>query len=264
MRKRLFEVIEADDPADGRDPASTAYDLFMIVIITLSILPLAFKTQRPVFETFEKIAFWVFSADYLLRWSTADYKFRRRSVVSFLRYPVSPMAVVDLMSILPSILLVSSAFRLLRVMRLLRAMRVLRVIKVFRYSSTIRILSAVLQESRKPLLAVLSLAAGYILMSALVMFTVEAESFDSFFEAVYWATVSLTTVGYGDITPLTTTGRLVTMFSSLMGIAIIALPSSIITAGYIRELNRRIEPGGPQVETLPSPKLPDSGRTEKV
>jgi voltage-gated potassium channel len=110
---------------------------------------------------------------------------------------------------------------------------------------------------------VLSLAAGYIILSALVMFTVEAESFDNFFEAVYWATMSLTTVGYGDIFPVTTTGRVVTMFSSLMGIAIIALPSSIITAGYIRALNQRMEPQGTHVEMLPTPQI-NTEKTEKV
>jgi len=263
MRKRLYEIIEADDPGDGLDLASTIYDVFMIVIIFLSILPLAFKQQIPAFVVFEQIAFVIFSIDYLLRLATADLKFKETGIRPFLRYPFSFMAIIDLMSILPSILLVSSVFRLLRVMRLLRAMRVLRLFKVFRYSSTLRILSEVLRESRKPLLTVLSLAVGYILMSALVMFTVESESFSSFFEAIYWATMSLTTVGYGDICPVSVTGRIVTMISSLMGIAIIALPSSIITAGYIRELNRRMEPSAPQVETLPSVKVP-VGKTEKV
>ena len=95
------------------------------------------------------------------------------------------------------------------------------------------------------------------------MFTVEAESFDSFFEAVYWATMSLTTVGYGDIYPVSFMGRAITMISSLMGIAIIALPSSIITAGYIRELNRRMEPEGTHVETLPTPYI-NTGKTEEL
>ena len=263
MRKRLFEIIEADDPADGYDTASTVYDVLMIVLILLSILPLAFKAEPPLFLTIERVAVTVFTLDYLLRWATADYKFGRPGYASFLRYPFSPMAIVDLVSILPSLLMISPAFRLLRVMRLLRALRVLRVFKVVRYSGTIRILSAVLHESRKPLLAVLSLAAGYIVLSALVMFTVESDSFDNFFEAVYWATMSLTTVGYGDIYPVSYAGRAVTMISSLMGIAIIALPSSIITAGYIKELNRRMEPRGIHVETLPIPGI-DTDKTEKL
>ena len=263
MRKRLYEIIEADDPADGLDKASTAYDILMIVLIVLSILPLAFKAEPHAFVAFEHIAVAVFSLDYLLRWATADYKFGKDGIVSFLRYPFSAMAVVDLLSILPSLLIISPAFRLLRVMRLLRALRVLRVAKVLRYSSSLRIISAVLRESRRPMAAVLTLAAGYIVLSALVMFTVESESFDNFFEAVYWATMSLTTVGYGDIYPVTYTGRAVTMVSSIMGIAIIALPSSIITAGYIRALNRRMEPQGGHVETLPTPQI-NTEKTEKI
>lgn len=264
MRKRLFEIIEADDPADGYDTASTIYDILMIMLIVLSLLPLAFKEVFPVFVLFETVAVAIFSVDYLLRWATADYKFGKPGIVSFLRYPFSAMAIVDLLSILPSLLIINPAFRLLRVMRLLRALRVLRVFKVIRYSSTIRILSDVLRESRKPMLAVLTLAAGYIVLSALLMFNVEADSFDNFFEAVYWATMSLTTVGYGDIYPVTFLGRTVTMVSSIMGIAIIALPSSIITAGYIKELNRRMEPQGAHVETLPSPHISINGKTEKL
>lgn len=263
MRKRLFEIIEADDPGDGLDKASTAYDILMIVLVVLSLLPLTMKADPPVFILFEQMTVVIFSLDYLLRWATADYKYGTKNAVAFLRYPFSPMAIIDLLSILPSLLTIHPAFRLLRVMRLMRALRVLRVAKVLRYSSSLRILSAVLRDSRKPMMAVLSLAAGYIVLSALVMFTVEAESFDNFFEALYWATMSLTTVGYGDIYPVSFMGRAITMISSLMGIAIIALPSSIITAGYIRELNQRMEPQGTHVETLPTPQI-KTGKTEKL
>lgn len=78
----------------------------------------------------------------------------------------------------------------------------------------------------------------YVLISALVVFNVEPDSFNNFFDAVYWATVSLTTMGYGDIYPVTTVGRIVTMVSSVFGIAIIALPSGIITAGFMDALNK--------------------------
>lgn len=82
-----------------------------------------------------------------------------------------------------------------------------------------------------------SLAICYILISALVIFNVEAESFETFFDAIYWATVSLTTVGYGDIYPITTAGKIITMISSVCGIAVVALPAGIITAGYMDALN---------------------------
>ena len=78
---------------------------------------------------------------------------------------------------------------------------------------------------------------GYILISALIIFNVEGDSFETFFDAIYWATVSLTTVGYGDIYAVTTAGRIITMISSIFGIAIVALPAGIITAGYMEALN---------------------------
>ena len=94
----------------------------------------------------------------------------------------------------------------------------------------------VFNNSREALIAVCTLAGAYILISALVIFNVEPDSFNTFFDAVYWATVSLTTVGYGDIYPVSTIGRIVTMFSSVFGIAIVALPAGIITAGYMNEI----------------------------
>jgi voltage-gated potassium channel len=98
-----------------------------------------------------------------------------------------------------------------------------------------------LKESKDSLVAVCLLAIGYILVSALVIFNVEPESFKSFFEAIYWATVSLTTVGYGDIYPVSALGRIITMVSSVFGIAIVALPAGIITAGYMTELQKSKE-----------------------
>jgi voltage-gated potassium channel len=116
---------------------------------------------------------------------------------------------------------------------------VFRVFKTFRYSKNIKIITTVLHNSKESLIAVGTLAGAYILISALVIFNVEPESFETFFDAIYWATVSLTTVGYGDIYPVTTVGRVVTMLSSILGIAIIALPAGIITAGYMKEIENK-------------------------
>lgn len=102
-----------------------------------------------------------------------------------------------------------------------------------------QIILNVFKRQRRALLCVGSLAIAYILLSALVIFNVEPDSFDTFFSAIYWATVSLTTVGYGDIYPITTIGRIVTMISALFGVAIVALPAGIITGGYINEISSR-------------------------
>lgn len=81
----------------------------------------------------------------------------------------------------------------------------------------------------------------YVIISALIVFNVEPDTFGTFFDAIYWACVSLTTVGYGDIYPVTVVGRLVAMISSIFGISIVALPSGIITAGYMDQLKEGID-----------------------
>ncbi|MEA4815437.1 MAG: ion transporter [Lachnospiraceae bacterium] len=174
----------------------------------------------------------------MLRFCTSDFKYGKKSISSFLRYPFSFMAIIDLISILPSITILNSSFKLLRIFRLIRMFRVLRVFKVLRYSKSFKIISAVFKKQKEALFAVVTFAIAYIIISALIIFNVEPDSFATFFDAVYWATVSLTTMGYGDIYPITTVGRIVTMVSSIFGIAIVALPSGIITAGYMNEISK--------------------------
>ena len=240
FRKRIFEIIEK---ADSNDKLSAVYDYVMIAFIVLSLIPLAFKKDNLVFTIIDKVTVSIFIIDYILRWMTADYKFEKHNAWSFVKYPFYPMALVDLLSILPSLTIVSSGFKLLRVLRMIRAMRVVRVFKAMRYSKSLIIIGNVLRSSMNSLVAVGTLAVGYILVSALVVFNVEPDSFNTFFEAIYWATVSLTTVGYGDIYPVSTMGRVITMISSIFGIAIVALPAGIITAGYMNELNKEREDG---------------------
>ena len=233
MRKRIYEIIET---AGVGDRASALYDGIMMVLIAVSLVPLAFKTETPALASLDKACACVFVLDYLLRLATADYKLPERGAAAFILYPFTPMALVDLLSVLPSFTLISRGFKVLRVLRMFRALRVLRVFKAARYSRSVRIILGVLHKSKDALLAVCTMAAVYVLVCALVILNVEPDSFDGFFEAVYWATVSLTTMGYGDIYPVTTLGRVFTMVSSVFGIALVALPAGIITAGYMDAL----------------------------
>ena len=240
-RKRIYEVIEASK--DG-DKLSSIYDSCILITVIVSLIPLAFKEHTPLFSAIDKITVTIFIIDYILRWITADYKLGRKEPTSFIKYPFTPMAVVDLLSILPSITMMSSAFkvfrvfRMLKVMRVFRTMRVFRVFKAARYSKSMEIIGNVIRNSTSALAAVGTLAVLYVLVSALIVFNVEPDTFGDFFEAIYWATVSLTTVGYGDIYPVTAVGKFVAMISSVFGIAIVALPAGIITAGYMEELTK--------------------------
>ena len=234
MRKKLFSVIE---PVGNGGKLSNIYDFIMMATIVISVVPLAFKETNTVFKWIDYITVSIFILDYFLRLITADYKLKK-SAVSFFIYPITPMAIIDLVSILPSVSILNSGFRLLKLFRLLRTLKVLRAFKFLRYSKSFDIITSVFRKQRKILSAVATMAIAYILVSALVIYNVEPESFETFFDAIYWATISLTTVGYGDIYPVTTIGRIVTMVSSAFGIAIIALPSGVITAGYLAEINK--------------------------
>lgn len=234
MRQKIYSII---NPDDDNNKISSAYDFIMMATIVISIIPLAFKETNLLFQWIDYITVTIFIIDYILRLFVADYKLNK-SIASFFIYPITPMAIIDLVSILPSLTVLNSGFKLLKLFRLLRTLKVLRAFKFLRYSKSFDIISNVFKKQKRVLSAVATMAVAYVLISALVIYNVEPESFNTFFDAIYWATISLTTVGYGDIYPITTIGRIVTMISSVFGIAIIALPSGVITAGYLAEVNK--------------------------
>ena len=234
MRHWLYAFIDPDE--DGK----SIYDYLMMVVIVVSLIPLTFKEETPLLEAVNRVSTVIYIADYLLRWVTADYK-QGKGPISFVLYPFTIMAIMDLLAILPSFGALDEGFRVLKVFRLFRAFRALRVfraLKMFRYSRSITIITQVMKRQSAPLMAVGTLALAYVLISALVIFNVEPDTFDTFFDAIYWATISLTTVGYGDIYPVSDAGRIITMLSSFIGIAVVALPSGIITAGYMDEISK--------------------------
>ncbi len=237
-RQKIYELVEHVDVSGDGERDFDYYDLFMLVVIVLSLVPLVFKEETGILVVIDLVTAVIFIIDYLLRWSVADLTLKKDRSVAFVVYPFTPMAIVDLLSILPSFAVLGEGFKLLRAIRAFKALRVLRVVKLVRYSKSLMIIAKVLKSSRDALLAVCAFAGAYILVSALVIFSVEPDSFATFFEAVYWATVSLTAVGYGDLYPVTVVGRLVAMASSLFGIAIVALPAGIITAGYMNEIRK--------------------------
>ena len=236
-RKIIDDIIER---TEHTTKASIYYDWFMVGVIIMSILPLMFMQTYNAFKITEMIATTIFVGDYFFCFATADIRLKKGKK-SFLLYPFTLMAVIDLLSILPAISIFNPALRLLRFIRLLR---IIRVMKLAWYSKPIAIFAKILYKERDILMSVLVISLAYIFITALVLFNVEPhvnpntgeQTFNSFFDALYWATVTLTTVGYGDMCPVTDIGRFVSMLSSLFGVAIIALPSGVITASYLDEL----------------------------
>lgn len=251
MRKRIYSIIE---PGSSGDWASQAYDVMMLIAITASIIPLMFATDHPVFHIIEMVTVTIFIIDYVLRWITSDFRLKKKEK-SFIVYPVTGWAIIDLLSILPALSLLGQGFKIFRITRLLRT---LRLFKFFRYSDKIKVLASVINKEKGVLFSVLGIAVFYVFLTALIMFNAEPHlnpitgeaTFRDFFDALYWATVTLTTVGYGDMVPVTDIGRFISMLSSLFGVAIIALPSGVITASYLEELRSQKQKGNEPEEAV--------------
>ena len=233
IRQAIYDVSEVRDTASS---ATRIYNQIILLMLLVSILPLAFKEDYAVFNVTDIVVVSFFIVDYLLNWMTADIRFGKRSAWSFVRYPFSFSAIINLLAILPILSFMHDGFRLLRLARGFRLLRMVSLFKMVHHSQNTVLIVRTVRDAKDSLLAVGYLALGYITVSALVVFNVEPETFHTFFDALYWSTVSLTTVGYGDIYPVSFAGRCVTMLSSLLGIALVALPAGIVTAGYMSAL----------------------------
>lgn len=226
MRKKIYNILNQN----------AIYDTFMFTVIIISIIPLAFVKQQSWMTLIDRITVIIFIVDYILRWFVADKLSNKLN--KFILYPLTPMAIIDLLSILPSITLLNSSFKLLKIFRLFRSLRLLKILKLVRYSKSITMICNVFKKQKETFITILVMAIAYILVSALVIINVEPETFPTYFDALYWATISLTTVGYGDVYAVTTIGKIITMISSFLGIAVVALPAGIITSGLMDELSK--------------------------
>ena len=241
-RKWISDLVEPGKPG----VLSQVYDCLMLVAIALGTVPLLFREYRPLFWYFDIFSSVIYIVDYILRWMTCDLRSEKPRWKAFLLYPFTPMAILDLLSILPTFELVSSSYRLAKSARLLK---IFRFSKIVRYVGPLEIFITVIKKQWKLLMAVMLVALFDILITAIIMFQSEQEIdpvtgeyiFKTFYDAFYWAAITLTTVGYGDLSPVSDVGKTLSIISSLLGIGIIALPSSIITAGYMQELNQRMK-----------------------
>lgn len=261
-RKWISDLVEPR----AKGTLSQLYDCVMLAAIAMGTLPLLFRKQPTLFWYLDIISAALYLVDYVLRWMTCDLRSKRPKWQAFLIYPFTPIAIFDLLCILPTFNVVAPSYKLTKTTRLFKIIRFTRIVK---YVEPLDIFLAVIKNQRRQLLAVFLLAFFDILITAIIMFQSEEEIdpvtgkfiFESFYDAFYWAAITLTTVGYGDFYPVSDVGRTLSIISSLIGIAIIALPSSILTAGYIQELNRRLEDKDKTSSTT-SPCLPSGINSE--
>ncbi len=258
-RKRIFEIISK---ADEGDRASKVFDACILTLIVLSVVSIILESFEGIasrfslaFRIFEAVSVAVFSTEYVLRIWTADLLYPEAKHPR-LKYVFSPMALVDLAAILPFFLpFISLDLRYLRMVRLLRLFRLLRILKLRRYVDALDIVVQVIRKSASQLVISIVLCLLVMLFSAIVMYTaenpVQPEAFPNVLRSLWWAMCTLTTVGYGDIYPITTAGRFFASVISLVGIGIIAIPTGIIAAGFSSAIDERTGKDAPPKKYCP-------------
>ena len=224
-RSKLHEII-----FEANTPAGKIFDLVLIVLIILSVLCVMLDSVsefRATYSTTLRVLEWFFTVVF-----TIEYGLRLLCVQRPWRYAVSFYGLVDLLSILPAYLsLVVAGTHYLLVVRLLRILRIFRILKLVNYLGEARQLTRALMASRRKVGVFLFTVVTLVVILGSLMYVVEGErnGFTSIPRSIYWAIVTLTTVGYGDIAPRTDLGQFLAAFIMILGYAIIAVPTGIVT-----------------------------------
>lgn len=246
LKRRAYEVVELSPPGD---PLSNAFDLFILALILGNVLAMVLGTvpslqarHAGLFAAFEGASVLVFSVEYLLRLWCSNLSPRYPGTVrGRLRYAVSPLALLDLAAVLPFWLSVSGLD--LRVLRAIRLLRVFQLAKLVRYSAALQTFLRILRAKQEELLVTLALIAVLLFWASTLIYYAERgaqpEVFSSIPAAMWWAVCTLTTVGYGDIYPVTVLGKVLASVISILGIGIFALPTGILGAEFVSEIQHK-------------------------
>lgn len=243
IKNRTFEIIQAAKPGDK---ASRIFDLCIITLIFINVVMVIADTFRipsilsDIFNIIEIVSVIIFTVEYILRVWTSDLLFPNfGSVKARLRYIFSFMAIIDLLAILPFYIPFIIPIDL-RVLRTLRVIRLLRIFKVNRYTKALSTIAAVFKSRSNQLFSSMFVVSLLMIIASVLMYNIENSAqpnvFDNAFSALWWAIATITTVGYGDIYPVTVAGKILSTIIALLGIALVAVPTGIISAGFMEQV----------------------------
>lgn len=251
IKKRIFLTLEI---GEGKDKLSRRVDVVIMTMILLNVAAVIVETVKPiydqyfiVFKYFEYFSVVFFSIEYIARvWTCTFMEKYRHPLWGRLRFMFTFLSLVDLLAVLPFFLplLFSMDGRVLRVMRLFR---IIRIFKMGRYSTAFNMITRVVSKRREELLVTLTIVFVMLILASSLMYYVENEAqpdnFSSIPETMWWGVATLTTVGYGDVYPITALGRVLGAFIAILGVGIFALPAGIIASGFESEIRRKYKEG---------------------
>ena len=246
-RRRIYEILEKGQAGDRQ---SLSCDIFLTVLIVVNLVAVCLETidslfaaYKPIFVTIELFSVSIFSIEYGLRiWSrtAAPDEYGKTATGKRLGYIFSFTGIIDLLAILPSILPLLLGGIDLRWLRILRLMRLL---KFSHYSSALEDLFSAVRHEWRSFVATLYLLILAIFMSSSLIYVfehnVQPEHFASIPDAMWWTVITLTTVGYGDIVPMTVAGKLVATITAIMGVCVVALLTGIVATGFTNQVSMR-------------------------
>ena len=247
IRKRLWQILEK---GNEKDRVSVYTDIFLITLIILNIIAVILETVDSIYSAysfyfiiFERFSTFIFLVEYILRvWVSIEDINKKNKISNFLirvKYIGSWPAIIDLLAVLSGLLPMIFEIDL----RILRALRMLRLLKFSRYFKVMNLLLGVLKEERQSFLAAMFLLTIAMLIASTGIYIFEKDAqpnkFGSIPEAMWWAVATLTTVGYGDVTPITAMGKIFGALITIIGIGTVALPSGILASGFSDQLKRR-------------------------
>lgn len=239
-KARIYQILEK---ADQGDHTSKVVDLFLMGLILLNIIAVIIETVESIriqyavfFEYFEFFSIIVFASEYILRvWTCTEDPYYKGAIIGRIKYIFSFMALIDLIALIPFFLpkLVQLDGRFLRGLRLLR---IFRLLKFTRYSKAMKLISKVLRAKREELTVAMVIAGLLLVLISCLMYFVEhneqPEAFSSIPATMWWGVATLTTVGYGDVYPVTVLGKILGGFMAIMGVGVFALPAGILATGF--------------------------------
>lgn len=248
LERSLYYIV---DEKDESNKLSKSFNYFLMILITLSVGEMALETDdsifvpyRKYFNIFDIFTVMIFSVEYFIRILTAHLdpenagKTRWQSIRS---YMFSFAGIVDLVSILPFYLTFTKID--LRVLRMIRLMRFLRVFKITRYNNSMKLVVDVIRDKSSEIGVIMGLIIIIMIISSFIMFYAEhdaqPEQFPNVLGCLWWAVVTMTTIGYGDVYPITLVGKIVGSTMALLGIGLVAMPTGIISAGFLEKVNER-------------------------
>ena len=253
IRSKIFEIIQ---PAKDGNLASKIFDVVISTLVLLSVAAVfagTFELSQGctrVLRQFEIFVSIVFTVEYLARLFTADLLFPGVSrVKATMRYVLSGMAIVDLLAILPFYLPIIFPYNMM-MLRMFRLLRLLRIFKLNRYFESLSALGYVLKSKSRDLIGSMFVVGILLVMASLAIYAAEHDAqpqvFKNAFSGLWWAVATLTTVGYGDIYPITILGRVFGALIALLGIGMVAIPTGIISSGLVDYLNSQKKDEAPE------------------